>query len=43
MRAAAKDLDEMIASWSITEDELMSEYKDIRRATRVRKECLVEV
>jgi len=37
MRAAAKDLDEMIASWSATEDELMSEYKEIRRASRARK------
>jgi len=37
MRAAAKDLDEMIASWGATEDELMSEYKEIRRATRARK------
>lgn len=37
MRAAAKDLDEMIASWGATEDELMSEYKEIRRAARARK------
>ncbi len=37
MRAAAKDLDEMIASWGATEDELMNEYKEIRRATRARK------
>ena len=28
MRAAAKDLDEMIASWGISEDELMQEYKE---------------
>jgi hypothetical protein len=34
MRAAAKDLDEMIASWGKSEDELMEEYKDIRRAAR---------
>ena len=37
MRAAAKDLDEMIASWGATEDELMNEYKEIRRAARARK------
>jgi len=30
MRAAAKDLDEMIASWGATEDELMDEYKQSR-------------
>jgi hypothetical protein len=34
MRAAAKDLDEMIASWSATEEKLMEEYKGIRRASR---------
>jgi hypothetical protein len=27
MRAAARDLDEMIASWGAAEDELMDEYK----------------
>jgi len=37
MRAAAKDLDEMISSWGATEDELMSEYKVIRRTARARK------
>ena len=37
MRAAAKNLDEMIASWGATEDELMGEYKEIRRAARARK------
>ena len=37
MRAAAKDLDEMIASWGATEDELMEEYKKIRRAVREKK------
>ena len=37
MRAAAKDLDEMIASWSASEDELMEEYKGIRRAARENK------
>ena len=37
MRAAAKDLDKMIASWGAPEDELMNEYKEIRRAARERK------
>jgi antitoxin (DNA-binding transcriptional repressor) of toxin-antitoxin stability system len=37
MRAAAKDLDEMIASWSASEDELMEEYKGIRRTAREKK------
>ena len=37
MRAAAKDLDELIASWGATEDELMDEYKGIRRAARAKK------
>lgn len=37
MRAAAKELDAMIASWGASEDELMREYKDIRRAGRERK------
>jgi len=37
MRAAAKDLDEMIASWSASEDELMEEYKRIRLAAREKK------
>ncbi len=37
MRAAAKDLDEMIASWGATEEELMQEYKQIRRAAREKK------
>jgi hypothetical protein len=37
MRAAAKDLDEMIASWGATEDELIEEYKGIRRAAREQK------
>lgn len=34
MRAAAKDLDEMIASWGASEDELMEEYKGMRQAAR---------
>ena len=37
MRAAAKDLDAMIASWGTTEDELIEEYKQIRRASREKK------
>lgn len=37
MRAAAKDLDRMILSWGASEDELMNEYKEIRRAAREKK------
>lgn len=37
MRAAAKELDAMIAGWGASEDELMREYKEIRRAGRARK------
>jgi hypothetical protein len=37
MRAAANDLDEMIASWGANEDELMEEYKRIRQAAREKK------
>ena len=37
MRAAAKDLNAMIASWGATEDELMAEYRRIRRAAREKK------
>ena len=37
MRAAAKELDGMIASWGLTEDQLLEEYKQIRRAGRDRK------
>ena len=37
MRAAAKELDEMIASWGASEDQLMEEYKDIRRIAREKK------
>ncbi|HEY3824949.1 MAG TPA: hypothetical protein VGL82_10335 [Bryobacteraceae bacterium] len=37
MRAAAKELDAMIASWGASEDELMSEYKEIRRSVREKK------
>ena len=34
MRVAAKELDQMISSWGSTEDELMDEYKEIRRVAR---------
>ena len=37
MRAAAKELDAMIASWGASEDELMAEYKQIRRTAREKK------
>jgi len=34
MRAAARDLDAMIEAWGASEDELMREYGEIRRASR---------
>ena len=37
MRAAAKELDAMIASWGTTEEELMGEYKAVRQAAREKK------
>jgi len=37
MRAAAKELDAMIAAWGASEDELIQEYKEIRRASREKK------
>ena len=37
MRAAAKELDAMIAAWGASEDEIMREYKEIRRASREKK------
>ena len=37
MRAAAKELDAMIADWGASEDELMQEYKEIRRTSREKK------
>jgi antitoxin (DNA-binding transcriptional repressor) of toxin-antitoxin stability system len=43
MRAAAKDLDQIIASWGVSEDELMREYKGIRRAAREKKRNAREV
>ena len=37
MRAAAKELDAMIAKWGASEDDLMREYREIRRASREKK------
>jgi hypothetical protein len=38
MRAAAKELEAMIASWgSTSEEELMGEYNEIRQASREKK------
>jgi antitoxin (DNA-binding transcriptional repressor) of toxin-antitoxin stability system len=37
LRAAARDMDEMIASWGATEDQLRDEYREIRRSARARK------
>lgn len=37
MQAAAKELDAMIAAWGVSEEELIQEYKEIRRASRVKK------
>jgi hypothetical protein len=37
MRAAAKDLDAMISSWGVAEDELMEEYKKLRQTAREKK------
>jgi antitoxin (DNA-binding transcriptional repressor) of toxin-antitoxin stability system len=37
MRAAAKELDAMIAEWGASENELMQEYKEIRRTSREEK------
>jgi len=37
MRAAAKELDTMIAGWGSSEGELMQEYKEIRRNSREKK------
>lgn len=38
LRAAAKEMDALITSWGASEDELMAEYKQIRRAARERKQ-----
>jgi hypothetical protein len=40
MRAAAKELDAMIAAWGTSEGELTREYKEIRHAGRERKHTL---
>lgn len=37
MRATAKDLDAMIATWEASEQELMEEYNTIRREARLKK------
>ncbi len=37
MRAAAKELDAMIEVWGTSEDQLMDEYKEIRRQDRESK------
>jgi antitoxin (DNA-binding transcriptional repressor) of toxin-antitoxin stability system len=37
MRAAAKELDQMIATLGASEDELMQDYKEIRRIAREKK------
>lgn len=37
MRAAAKELDSMIAAWGSSEEELMQEFQEIRRASRDKK------
>jgi antitoxin (DNA-binding transcriptional repressor) of toxin-antitoxin stability system len=34
MRAAAKDMDEIIQGWGATEEELMAEIEEIRQAER---------
>ncbi len=36
MRAAAADLDAMIATWGASEDELAAEVEDLRKAARVK-------
>ena len=37
MRAAAKDLDAMIATWGASEDELLEEYKEIQQSSREKR------
>ncbi len=37
MRAAAKELDAMIDAWGVSEEQLMDEYKEIRRQARESK------
>ena len=36
-RAAAKELEAMIAAWGATVDELMEQYEEVRRASRDKK------
>lgn len=40
MRAAAKELDSMIESWGLSEEQLMDEYKQIRSEARAKKRHL---
>jgi hypothetical protein len=37
MRAAAKELDGMIASWGVGEEELVKEFKELRQSARKKK------
>ena len=37
MRTAAKQLDAMIAAWGASQDDLIQEYKEIRRISRDKK------
>lgn len=37
LRAAAKQLDDLILAWNTTEDELMSDYKRLRKQSRQQK------
>jgi antitoxin (DNA-binding transcriptional repressor) of toxin-antitoxin stability system len=37
MRSAAKELDSMIASWGVSEDELVEDYKQLRNADRAKR------
>lgn len=42
LRAVAKDLDAMIASWGASEEELMEEYRQIKRRHRGAKRDVSE-
>jgi hypothetical protein len=37
MRAVSRELDAMIATWGVSEDTLMEEYKAIRQSSREKK------
>lgn len=37
MRAAAKELDSMIAAWGVSGDELLEEFQELRRAGREKR------